>query len=207
MISKDEFAKIVKEMQATGKPLTVRNLMVQTELPRATVEQWLEDLQGNADLVPKAEPKKKAEDEPAPSKKVKEKSKSDDESIFSQVNALKDQVVGDVVKSQLGIKDQEAAKEANKKSIATGAILGLIFPPAAFIYAAPVLEGVLASVIYIVIGLGVTKIPIIGSLLGIYVVLALNLLGAAMGLAYTFRYNRNGKRMPLLPKGSKDKDD
>lgn len=57
-------------------------------------------MQGGVDMVPRAEPKKKAEDEPAPTKKVEEKSKSDDdESIFSRANALKDQVVGDVVNS------------------------------------------------------------------------------------------------------------
>lgn len=181
--------------------------MIETELPRATVEEWLEDVQGNAGLVPKAEPKKVEADEPSKKKKVKEKSKDDDESIFSRATALKDQVVGDVVKSQLGLKEQSAAKSEDKKSIATGAILGLIFPPAAFAYAAPVLEGVVASVIYLVIALGVQKIPIIGGLLGIYVVLALNLLGAAMGLAYAFRYNRNGKRMALLPKGDKSDEE
>jgi hypothetical protein len=205
VISKDEFAKIVREMQAAGTPLTVRNLMVRTELPRATVEDWLEELQGNAEFVPKAEPKPKAskDDEPARGAKVKDKPRAeDDESIFSRAKNLKEQVVGDVVKSQLGLDAGEAkAKDGSKKSIATGAILGLIFPPAAFVYAAPVLEGVLATVIYLLLAIGVQKIPIVGGLLGIYVVLALNLLGAFMGLAYAFRYNRNGKRMPLLPKG------
>ncbi len=211
MISKDEFSKIVREMQAAGTPLTVRNLMVRTELPRATVEQWLEDLQSGADLVPKAEPKKKAEDEPARGARVKDKPRpsDDDESIFSRAKSLKDEVVGDVVKSQLGFEPKDAkANGKDKKSIATGAILGLVFPPAAFAYAAPIVEGVLATVIYLAIAIGVQKIPIIGGLLGIYVVLALNLLGAAMGLAYAFRFNRNGKRMPLLPKGGdKNSDD
>jgi len=192
-------------MQAEGKPVTVRNLMIQTELPRATVEQWLEDLQSGADLVPKAEPKKKPAEEPSKGAKVKDKKRDDDESIFSRASALKDEVVGDVVKSQLGFEGKDAKATGNdKKSIATGAVLGLIFPPAAFAYAAPIVEGVIASVIYLAIAIGVQKIPIIGGLLGIYVVLALNLLGAAMGLAYAFRYNRNGKRMPLLPKSKSD---
>lgn len=206
MISKDEFAKIVREMQAAGAPLTVRNLMVRTELPRATVEQWLEELQSNAEFVPKAEAKKKPEPESGRGAKVKDKDRADeDESIFSRAKVLKEQVVGDVVKSQLGLDaGASKAKDAEKKSIATGAILGLIFPPAAFVYAAPVLEGVLATVIYLLLAIGVQKIPIVGGLLGIYVVLALNLLGAFMGLAYAFRYNRNGKRMPLLPKGGNE---
>jgi hypothetical protein len=205
VISKEEFAKVVKAMQAEGKPLTVRNLMIQTELPRATVEQWLEELQENADLVPKAEPKKKPEQAPTKGAKVKEKVLGqEEESIFSRASALKDQVVGDVVKSQLGLDAKEKTAGDQKKSIATGAILGLIFPPAAFAYAAPLLEGILASVIYLAVAIGIQKIPIIGGLLGIYVVLALNLLGAFMGLAYAFRYNRNGKRMPLLPKGKDD---
>jgi hypothetical protein len=211
VISKDEFSKIVREMQAAGTPLTVRNLMVRTELPRATVEQWLEDLQSGADLVPKAEPKRKPDEEPSRGARVKDKPRpsDDDESIFSRAKSLKDEVVGDVVKSQLGFEPKDAkANGKDKKSIATGAILGLVFPPAAFAYAAPIVEGVLATVIYLAIAIGVQKIPIIGGLLGIYVVLALNLLGAAMGLAYAFRFNRNGKRMPLLPKGGdKNSDD
>lgn len=212
MISKEEFAKIVKEMQASGKPVTVRNLMVQTELPRATVEQWLEDLQGNADLVPKAQPKKAPVEDDAPRKKVKEKTRGeDDESIFSQVNALKDQVVGDVVKSQLGIKEKtDEQEDANKKSIATGAILGLLFPPAAFAYAAPILEGLLGGVIYFAfafISYYIDKIPGLGRMITTPLFLALHLVGAAAGLAYAFRYNRNGKRMALLPKGGKKSDE
>lgn len=211
MISKEEFAKIVKEMQASGKPVTVRNLMVQTELPRATVEQWLEDLQGNADLVPKAEPKKAPAEQDAPRKKVKEKTRGeDDESIFSQVNALKDQVVGDVVKSQLGIKEKPEADDANKKSIATGAGLGLLFPPAAFAYAAPLLEGLLGSLIYIAVAFVsyyIDKIPGLGRMITTPLFLVLHLAGALAGLAYAFRYNRNGKRMALLPKGGSKKED
>jgi hypothetical protein len=211
VISKEEFAKIVKDMQASGKPLTVRNLMVQTELPRATVEQWLEDLQGNADLVPKAEPKKAPTEQDAPRKKLKEKTRGeDDESIFSQVNALKDQVVGDVVKSQLGIKDKSEQDPTNKKSIATGAILGLLFPPAAFAYAAPILEGLLGGVIYFAfafISYYIDKIPGLGRMITTPLFLALHLVGAAAGLAYAFRYNRNGKRVPLLPKGRSKSDE
>lgn len=211
VITKDEFAKIVKRMQDAGRPVTVRNLMIETELPRATVEEWLEDVQGNAGLVPKAEPKKVEADEPSKKKKVKEKSKDDDESIFSRASALKDQVVGDVVKSQLGLKEESAAsKGEDKKSIATGAILGAVFPPAAFAYAAPLLEGILASVIYIVIA-GATyyidKLPFIGKIFTTPVLLITHLLGLVMGLAYAFRYNRNGKRMPLLPKSSKGEEE
>lgn len=212
--SKEEFAKIVKAMQAEGKPVTVRNLMIQTELPRATVEQWLEDLQGNADLVPKAEPKKKPAEEQAKGAKVKEKKRSDDDdSIFSRATALKDEVVGDVVKSQLGLDDKNAkASEENKKSIATGAIAGLLFPPAAMAYAAPVVEGILASGVYLVIATIVIyfgKIPVIGDIFKTPVLFLLHLVGAILGLAYAFRYNRNGKRMPLLlkPKSKSDEDE
>ncbi len=204
MLSKEEFAKIVREMQAAGTPLSVRNLMVRTELPRATVEAWLEELQSGAEFVPRAEPKKPAAE--AQGAKVKERTAAEDavDSIFSRAKSLKDEVVGDVVKTQLGMDSSDAKSARDKKSIATGAILGLIFPPAMFAYAAPVLEGVAASIIYLLVVLGVQKIPLLGSLLGMYVVLALNLLGAFLGLAYTFRYNRNGKRMPLLPRSSKD---
>ena len=126
------------------------------------------------------------------------------ESLFSRAKSLKDEVVGDVVKTQLGMESSEAKTARDKKSIATGAILGLIFPPAMFAYATPVLEAVAASIVYLLVVIGVQKIPLLGSLLGMYVVLALNLLGAFLGLAYTFRYNRNGQRMPLLPKSNKD---
>lgn len=210
MTSKEEFAKIVKAMQAEGKPVTVRNLMIQTELPRATVEQWLEDLQGNADLVPKAEPKKKPAEEPAKGAKVKEKKRSDDDdSIFSRASALKDEVVGDVVKSQLGLEDK-AAKADEKKSIATGAIAGLVFPPAAFVYAAPVLEAILGASAYIAVAFiayYINKIPGLGQMITTPILLVVHLAGAILGIAYAFRYNRNGKRMPLLPKGKSDESD
>ncbi len=211
MISKEEFAKVVKAMQAEGKPVTVRNLMIQTELPRATVEQWLEDLQSGADLVPKAEPKKKPAEEPSKGAKVKDKKRDDDESIFSRASALKDEVVGDVVKSQLGLEDKSAkADEKNKKSIATGAIAGLLFPPAAFAYAAPVLEAILGATAYIAVAFVayyINKIPGLGQMITTPIFLVLHLAGAILGLAYAFRYNRNGKRMPLLPKSKSDDSD
>lgn len=206
MISKEEFAKIVQELQASGKPVTVRNLMVQTELPRATVEQWLEDLQSNAEFVPKAQPKKASTDQDASRTKPKEKSRDDDDSLFSKVNALKDQVVGDVVKSQLGLKDRSEDSKTNKKSIVAGAILGLLFPPAGLAYAAPFLEGLLGGLIYFAIAFVsyyIDKIPGLGRMITTPLFLALHLIGAAAGLAYAFRFNRNGKRMALLPKGSK----
>jgi hypothetical protein len=206
VISKEEFAKIVQELQASGKPVTVRNLMVQTELPRATVEQWLEDLQSNAELVPKAQPKKASNDQDASRTKPKEKSRDDDDSLFSKVNALKDQVVGDVVKSQLGLKDRSEDSKTNKKSIVAGAILGLLFPPAGLAYAAPFLEGLLGGLIYFAIAFVsyyIDKIPGLGRMITTPLFLALHLIGAAAGLAYAFRFNRNGKRMALLPKGSK----
>lgn len=213
MLSKEEFAKIVREMQAQGTPLTVRNLMLKTELPRATVEEWLEDLQRGAKLVPKAEPKKSdsdSDDDKSTAKskgKTKVKEREDDsvdQGVFARANALKDQVVGEVVKSQLGFNKE--SKDVEKKSLAVSTILGLIFPPAMFAYAAPVLEGVLGSIVYILLAFGVQKIPLVGGLLGIYVVLALNLIGALLGLGYAFRYNRNGKRMTLLPKSTKEEE-
>jgi hypothetical protein len=199
--SKEEFAKIVREMQAAGTPLTVRNLMLKTELPRATVEEWLEDLQSGAKLVPKAEPKVKPDDDkPGAKTKVKERDADGEPGVFARASALKDQVVGEVVKSQLGFDNK--SKDVEKKSLALSAILGLVFPPAMFAYAAPVIEAVIGSILYLVLALGVQKIPLVGGLLGIYVVLALNLLGALLGLGYAFRYNRNGKRMTLLPKST-----
>jgi hypothetical protein len=204
VLSKEEFAKIVREMQAAGTPLSVRNLMVRTELPRATVEAWLEELQSGAEFVPRAEAKRADGD--AKGAQVKDRASAVDavESLFSKAKSLKDEVVGDVVKTQLGMESSESKAGKDKKSIATGAILGLIFPPAMFAYAAPILEGIAASIVYLLVVIGVQKIPLIGTLIGMYVVLALNLLGAFLGLAYTFRYNRNGKRMPLLPRPKQD---
>lgn len=176
--------------------------MVLTELPRATVESWLEDLQRDAKLVPKAEPKPSATAE----RKVgtKERSSDDDESIFSRAKSLKDEVVGDVVKAQLGLDRDE--KKVEKKSIFTGAILGLLFPPLALGYAAPIVEGLLAGGAYLLVAIAmfyVAKLPVLGGIVQMPIMLTLHVLGALAGLAYAFRYNRTGARTPLLMRGKR----
>ena len=66
------------------------------------------------------------------------------------------------------------------------------------------IRSVLGSVVYLILVIGSQKIPLVGGLLGTYVLLALHLVGVFLGLGYAFRYNRNGKRMTLLPKSSSE---
>ena len=47
MVNREEFERIVRAMRAEGVPLTMPNLMLRTELPRATIERWLEEVEAS----------------------------------------------------------------------------------------------------------------------------------------------------------------
>ena len=102
--------------------------------------------------------------------------------------------------------------KGNRRSTAAARAASSAFPPPApRIAAAPPsraeLEAILGATAYIAVAFVayyINKIPGLGQMITTPIFLVLHLAGAILGLAYAFRYNRNGKRMPLLPKGKSD---
>jgi hypothetical protein len=198
MVTRDQFRQIVRKMQDEGVPLTMANLMVRTELPRATIEDWLDDLQRGATFAkPERPPASEASGDES---RASEKRGGDGavQGLRDRAKSLKSEVLTDVVKKQLGM--STATNRGPQRQLKLGATLGLVLPPAGLAYSAPITTAVAGTVVYAAL----LTIAMMFPFLGIpYVLIPLHLLGGAAGFAYAWRFNRAGKRTPLLPKGER----
>jgi len=200
MMTREEFERVVRAMRAEGVPLSMPNLMVRTELPRHTIQEWLDDI-----------------DQPRPAeasatkKTAAGKGVDAIDSLREGFDALKDRVVKDaatrVVREKLGLDEQPATARRSKTSRAPkaqrdlrlAALFGLLGGPIGLFYSAPLLTAGIASAIYVAAVLALLFIPLIGTAALFYLVPLVHLACAALGPAYAWRFNRVGARSPLLP--------
>lgn len=200
MMTREEFERVVRAMRAEGVPLSMPNLMVRTELPRHTIQEWLDDI-----------------DQPRPAEAAATKKtaagKGVDaiDSLREGFDALKDRVVKDaatrVVREKLGLDEQPATARRTRTSRAPkaqrdlrlAALFGLLGGPIGLFYSAPLLTAGIASAIYVAAVLALLFIPLIGTAALFYLVPLVHLACAALGPAYAWRFNRVGARSPLLP--------
>lgn len=191
-MTREEFEQTVREMQNEGVPITMANLMVRTELPRAQIETWLDAMQRDVRFKPPARPTDKSENDA----EVK------GGSIIDRARALEREVLGEAasaaIKSKLGLSGDEEKK--SKRDLKRGAVLGAALPPAGLLYSAPWKVGAGGTAVYAVLAWLAITFPMIGIP---YVLIPLHLVGGVLGGAYAWRYNRCGKRAPLLPSGPK----
>ena len=106
---------------------------------------------------------------------------------------------GEVLVRQAGARAKAAVltpPKKGEKSILYGALFGLL-GPLGLAYAAPWMT-VLISVVVYAIYCAMVKIPVLGYLLA-YGVPLIHLACVFAGAAYAHRFNKFGKRMPLLP--------
>lgn len=217
MMTREEFEKVVRAMKAEGVSLTMPNLMVRTELPRATIEAWLKDMDAPpARRRDTPAPKADRADARAPRARRDDDEDDDDDDvvggIMDKVAEIKGEIVKGaataVVKEKLGIEDDEmevhGARRSPPKDIRWGAGLGLLGPLGLF-YSAPMPVAAATSAAWVALLL-LTQIPLVGVVLTPFLMTILGFVHigtAAAGAAYTWRYNRSGKRTSLLPSGSR----
>ncbi|MBK8696357.1 MAG: hypothetical protein IPN17_29835 [Deltaproteobacteria bacterium] len=200
MMTREEFERVVRAMRAEGVPLSMPNLMVRTELPRHTIQEWLDDI-----------------DQPRPAESTAAKKtaagKGVDaiDSLREGFDALRDRVVKDaatrVVREKLGLDDEPSTERRAKSSRAPkarrdlrlAALFGILGGPIGLFYSAPLLTAGIASAIYVAAVLALLFIPLIGTAALFYLVPLVHLACAALGPAYAWRFNRVGARSPLLP--------
>ncbi|MBK6535640.1 MAG: hypothetical protein IPF99_40755 [Deltaproteobacteria bacterium] len=200
MMTRDEFERVVRAMRAEGVPLSMPNLMVRTELPRHTIQEWLDDLD-QPKPAPAAEARKTAAG----------KGVDAIDSLRENFGALRDRVVKDaatrVVREKLGLDDEPPADRRSKASSAPkarrdlrlAALFGILGGPIGLFYSAPLLTAGIASAIYVAAVLALLFIPLIGTAALFYLVPLVHLACAALGPAYAWRFNRVGARSALLP--------
>lgn len=199
-MTREEFERVVRAMRAEGVPLSMPNLMVRTELPRHTIQEWLDDIDQPRAASPSAAKKTAAG-----------KGVDAIDSLREGFDALKDRVVKDaatrVVREKLGLDDEPASERKARASRAKGprrdlrlaALFGLLGGPIGLFYSAPLLTAGIASAIYVAAVLALLFVPLIGTAALFYLVPLVHLACAALGPAYAWRFNRVGARSPLLP--------
>lgn len=183
-------------MRAEGVALSMPNLMVRTELPRHTIQEWLDDLD-QPKPAPEAEARKTAAG----------KGVDAIDSLRENFGALRDRVVKDaatrVVREKLGLDDPPADRRSKAKrpqrDLRIAALLGLLGGPIGLLYAAPLLTAGIASALYVAAVLALVFVPLIGMAALFYLVPLVHLACAALGPAYAWRFNRVGARSALLP--------
>ena len=195
MMTREEFEKVVRAMRAEGVPLSMPNLMLRTELPRHTIEDWLEAI----DAPPRA-------DDTAPRKTAAGKGVDAVGSLRDNFGAIKDRVVREaatrVVKDRLGIDHDRTSRSRDQKArrdLRLAAALGLLAGPFGLFYAAPFLTAALASALYAVIVAVLLFVPLVGMAILAYALPVVHLACCALSAAYAWRFNRVGSRSPLLP--------
>lgn len=217
-MTREEFEKAVKAMQAEGVPLSMPNLMVRTELPRGQIEEWLAEMdkgvrssESTASKSPVAAKgagrgtTKTAVGE-ALDELEKLKARADE---FRQ--DLVDKATDKVVKETLGVdigtsrKKKKVSPKARKDLRIAGG-LGLLGGPFGLFYAAPMLTAGIFSVLYVAVVVTLFFVPLLGTAVLFYVVPPVHLVSAAVSAAYAWRYNRSGARSALIP-GDAEKDD
>ena len=92
----------------------------------------------------------------------------------------------------------EATVDPDKrKSVPLGVAAGLFLPGVGLVYAAPLFSTILVLV-FGALGIGALgKVPFLGAVLSLVATGIFALASAALGGAYTWHYNRHGKRTPL----------
>lgn len=198
MVNREEFERIVRAMRAEGVPLTMPNLMLRTELPRATIERWLEEVEAS----------RREDARQWTAKPGEARDKPVDARIRETVDALKREAVKAVataaVKEKLGLDDPprvHGALQRSEKDLRWGAGLGLVGGPLGLFYAAPLPVAAAASAGYIAAILLLRLIPVFGGMAVAWLVPLVHLGCAAAGAAYTWRFNRSGRRSALFPNG------
>jgi DNA-binding transcriptional ArsR family regulator len=111
--------------------------------------------------------------------------------------AVKDAAFGALV-------DEPGAKEVadeDRKKLLYGIGLGAIFPGIGLFYSAPMLSAGLATA-FVLLVLGILQvIPVLGTILSLYVFGAFMLASGLLGGLYTHRFNKTGRRTRLLKSG------
>ena len=204
-MNQEAFNKTVRAMKAEGIALSMPNLMVRTELPRATIEEWLEELDH-----PVAKPGGRAGEGKSARRPSVDPADDVAGALFDRMADLKNDLARTaataMVKDKLGIDDDvervspSPLSERKMKDLRWGAGLGLLGPLGLF-YSAPYPVAALATAGYIALW-ALSFLPIVGTLVG-YLLPIAHLAAALAGAAYTWRYNRTGKRSALVPDGGR----
>ena len=210
MMTRDEFEKAVRAMKSEGVPLTMPNLLLRTELPRAVIETWLAEMDRPPDAPPPSPPADASrQDQPTAAGEALDELAQLRQRVDRLRKGLVDKAVDKatehVVSKRLGLDDDAppatARREGNArtKDLRIAAALGLFFGPFGLFYAAPHLTAGLAAAVYVLAIVVLQFVPLLGSAFLAYLLPVAHLAACVASAAFAWRYNRSGKRAALFP--------
>ena len=201
-MDRDRFEALVIALAADGLPITVANVSARSGVAPRKAEAMLDDMVRAHHLESDVD-----EREAVIVYRVRGLSANVSGSVKKRVagptvgsmaSDAHDRVVraaGEVVVRQAASRARAAVLAPTRdgeKSVVYGALFGLL-GPIGLAYAAPWMTVVLGTLVYAI----AWKIPVVHSIVAMLAVL-IHLACALLGAAYAWRYNRGGRRAPLL---------
>ncbi len=206
-MDQDRFESEIVSMASEGVPLTVANVAVRTKLPPRKAESMLDAMirTGHLDsdiddsegvLVYKVRGL-------SATKRPKKRVVEDDDDARDDASLGMARAAGQVLVKQAAstAKRVVLTQKPGEKSVLWGLGLGFFLGPLGLLYAAPWSVAILS-----ILGYGaawkvyhwLSGVPLIGTLL-FFVMGVAHLAITVASAMYVLRYNKNGKRSPLLP--------
>jgi hypothetical protein len=206
---RDFETRLLNLWMKTRVPMTRANLLFYTQAPRKKMGAWLDELVSDGVLEVDADPDgemlwsvrgaKRPESGPTTLEDAGPAPSGESGDIGSRLDNLRKEALARVSGPGTALAIASGArtllqptKKGDKSLIASG-LLSAIFGPLGWLYAAPYKVAVPASIAMLVLAY----------FLGWHVI-GFSLIWGALGVAYAWRHNQNGKRSPLF--GSADED-
>lgn len=195
-MDQDRFEAAVVALAAEGVPLTVANVSARTGIAPRKAETMLDAMVRTHHLESDVDEREAVIVYRVRGLSPNVNTKKRVATAFDDAQSKMALAAGQVVVRQA--KQAVLAKpRPGEKSVALGGLLGLL-GPWGLAYSAPWVTVIVASLGYAI----ALNIPIIRSIVAMFAVV-IHLVCAIAGLLYTWRFNQNGKRTPILPPESK----
>jgi len=198
-MERDRFESEIIELASQGVPITVANVASRMKLPPRKAEAMLDEMIRSGHLDSEIDEReavlvyKVRGLTTGKRKRVLVDTDDDDDDRSNPIARAAGEVLVRQAKSTA--KKVVLDRKEGEKSVLVGLGLGFFLGPIGLLYAAPWMVGIVSVLVYAI----AWKIPLVSSLLA--ALLAILHIGFAIVSAlYVLRYNKSGKRAPLLPK-------
>ena len=200
-MDRDQFESEVVALASEGTPLTIANVAARTRMPPRKAEAMLDDMLRGGHLDTEIDEREgvlvyrmKGLTPGAGKKRVAVDSRREGSS-GGFMSAASDVLVRQTAQRA---KAAVMANPSGGRSILWGIGLGAVFGPLGLLYAAPIVTALLGTVAYLITLKVLGWIPLVSMLVPLVVALV-HISSAALGGLSAHRFNKAGKRMPLLP--------
>ncbi len=198
-MDRDQFESEVLALAAEGTKVTVANVAVRTRLPPRKVEAMLDDMVRHGHIhsdIDEADAVVVYTVKGLSPKVARKVTAQREREAYDDLQDRAMRSAGQVLVKQAATRAKGvimAKPAAGEKSILYGGLFGLL-GPIGLAYAAPWLHVLVTTAIYVV----AFSLPVVRSIAGFFL-LPIHIVTVFLGMAYAWRFNKEGKRAPILP--------